>query len=166
VSETLTIDLGSDESSLASYKLPSDSSLGKQVILTNKRLVFVAGSARESHPLSRIRAIRIETRRNWFYFIAFTACAGVGLATALMVGVMQVMASYFSHPDLTKLMIEGYVFGAVGLILGLSCLWGARMTHRGYTLLVIDLESRLMTYAVQAQDPALLAFVTKVEHAL
>jgi len=63
-------------------------------------------------------------------------------------------------------MKEGYVIAAVGGALGLACSWGAWIAYRGYTRLAVELESGTKTYAVQKQDPALLDFITRVEHAL
>ncbi len=161
-----TVELGPEEILVAQYSFPGSSALGKEAVLTSKRLVLVAGSKRETHPLNRIRAVRIETGRNWLSFVAFAACAGIGLAAPLIVGfVMQNIPASEAAAAAQKIK-EGYIFAAVGAIVGVACLWGAWFAYRGYTRLEVDLDSGTKTYAVQRQDPALLEFIKRVEHAL
>ena len=161
-----TVELGPEEVFVAKYIFPGSSALGKEAVLTSKRLVLVAGSKRETHPLNRIRAVRIETGRNWLSFLALAACAGVGLAAPLMVGFVAQNIPASAATAVAENMKEGYVFAAVGAAFGVGCLWGAWLAYRGYTRLAIDLETGTKTYAVQEQDPALFEFITRVEHAL
>ena len=161
-----TLELGPEEKVVAKYTFPGGSALGKEAVLTSKRLVLVAGSKRETHPLNRIRAIRVETGRNWISLVAFAACAGVGLAAPLMVGFVAQTIPASAAAAVAQNVKEGYIFAGVGAAFGLACLWGAWLAYRGYTRLAVDLESGTKTYAVQSQDPALLEFVTRVEHAL
>ena len=160
------LELGPEETLVAKYTFPGSSSLGKEAVLTSKRLVLLAGTKRETHPLNRIRAIRIETGRNWIGFTVFSACAGVGLAAPLMVGFVEQTIPAYAVAAVAENMKEGYVFAAIGATFGVACLWGAWLAYRGFTRLAVDLESGTKIYAVQRQDPALQEFVTQVEHAL
>jgi hypothetical protein len=161
-----TVELGPEEMLVARYTFLGGSALGKEAVLTSKRLVLVTGSKRETHPLNRIRAVRVETGRNWLSLVAFAACAGIGLAAPLMVGfVVQNIPASAATAAAQKIK-EGYIFAAIGAIVGVACLWGAWLAYRGYTRIEVDLDSGTMTYAVQQQDPALLEFIKRVEHAL
>ena len=161
-----TLELGPEEKVIASCIFSGSNALGKEAVLTSKRLVLVTGSKRETHPLNRIRAVRLETGRNWLSLIAFAACAGVGLAAPLMVGFVAQAIPASSAAAVAGNMNGGYIFAAIGAAFGIVCAWGAWLAYRGYTRLAVDLESGTRTYAVQNQDPALLEFVTRVEHAL
>jgi hypothetical protein len=161
-----TLELGPDERLVAKYAFPGGSALGKEAVLTTKRLVLVTGSKRETHPLNRIRAVRVETGRNSIAFILLSACAGVGLAAPLMVGFIAQSIPTSSAAAVAENMKQGYIFAAAGAAFGVACLWGAWLAYKGYTRLAVDLESGTKTYAVQSRDPALLQFVTRVEHAL
>lgn len=160
------IDLGAEETPLASYRFQGGGTPAREAVLTSKRLIFIHGSVRESHPLARIRAVRVEAGRNWLYFILFAACTVVGLAVPLIVGAARLMTSSISDAAVDQHMNQGYIFAALGSAFGFACAWGSWLAYRGYTRLAIELDSGVKTYTVQAQDPDLLVFVTKIEHAL
>jgi len=161
-----TLELGPGEKIVAKYFFPGSSALGKEAVLTSKRLVLITGSKRETYPLNRISAVRVETGRNWISFVALAACAGVGMAVPLVVGFVSQTIPASATVAVAEILTVGYIFAVVGAASGIACLWGAWLAYRGYTRLAVDLESGTKTYEVQNLHPELLVFVTQVEHAL
>jgi hypothetical protein len=158
------LELAADEALVAEYAFPAGGSVGRRAVLTTKRLVVFDGTKRETHPLGRVRSVRVETGRNWFALLGLAAAAGVSLAVPLLVGQMRVALGGSGAP--LDGVNEGYVISAVAVAIGLLCIWGVVVAYRGYIQLAIELESETKAYAVQGIDPKLTEFVTKVEHAL
>ena len=161
-----TLEFGPEENLIAKYTFRGSSALGREAFLTNKRLVLIAGSKRETHPLNRIQAIRVETGRHWLLFLVMSAGAGIGLAGPLMVSFVAQSVPDYTTAAMAESMKVGYIFAAFCAAFGIACLWGAWHAYRGYTQLAVDLETGTKTFAIQSQDPELLAFVTRVEHSL
>lgn len=162
--------LATEEILIGRYGFVAGSSLGKVVLLTSKRLVFLDDSSAETHPLDHVHSIRIESGRNWAAVIFLGVCAIVMAAVSLIV---FLATSSVSTNPLFPALAGGANFLWLGNVLSGSAAAAALLSaaatywaYRGYTRLAISLASGPKNYAVHAVDPALMDFVTKVEHAL
>ena len=159
-----SVELGADESIVASHEFPSKSAFGTKVVLTNRRLVVLAKGVRESHPLSKIQSIRIESGRNIWLVLLWVAIAAAGIFPAVLVA--KVYLASGGHAVLAAELREGYIMASIGLLLSLGCAWGAVVAARGYLRLAVELPSGSKAYAIQNRDPMLLLFVQRVEQSL
>jgi len=154
-------ELGDGETIIASYAFSTNSEFGSTATLTNRRLIILTKNSRESHPLNRIRSVRIEHGRNSFGLFVCVAGAGIGFAIAVIVVVLS--AIHGSNPAMAKLMREGNLLGWCGFLLGAVSTSLAFVFSRGYMRLAVELESGPKTYTLQRQDAQLHNFVQKIE---
>jgi hypothetical protein len=161
------VDLGPDETMVAQYRFAEESKRGMTAILTSKRLVILQGKTRETHPLTRIRAVRIESGRSWGSFVTLIICAAFFASAPIFVARMtSQLESLPQQLGDAALVQQGNMFSIAAGVVAILCLLASYFAFRGYTSLLIDLESGAKKYLVQKQDAQLLEFVTKVEHSL
>jgi hypothetical protein len=158
-----SIDLGPEEAIVARYTFRGSSALGRHAVLTSRRLVMLNESGRETHPLARIRSVRIVTGRSWLAMCASHSARLSIFAVAVAVASVLVTVSPQASAEHVR---EGVIGASLSAIFGVLCLAGAAWAHRGYATLTLELEADSRTYTVQRQDPDLLAFVAQVEHSL
>ena len=130
------LDLGPEEAILHEYSFAQDRKGSMTAVLTSKRLVILQGQSRETHPLNRIRAVRVEAGRSWGSFISLILCAVFFATVPIVVARMtsQLASIPPQHGD-ADFIHQGNMFSIAASIVAMLCLLGSYFAFRGYTSL-------------------------------
>jgi hypothetical protein len=153
------VDVGDDESPIASHRYQDRGGRSAEIVLTRSSLVVSSLPHRDVLPLKGLQSIRVESGRNWGVLIALAAGMVLSLGCAVIFG-NTIFLQTANAPVFMKTVPIGM------LVIGLSLLYGLMRLRAGFARIVVQLGAGTRHYEVAALSQPLLDFVRKVEQAL
>ena len=131
--QDLEVELGPDETVVATQSFREGGELGEKAVLTTRRLVILSRGTRESHPLSKIQSIRLESGRSVELIAIWSFTLFIGLAPAGLIGAMFIASG--EKPGIATYLREQYPVVGAGLLLALCSVVGLMFAMRRFVAL-------------------------------